>query len=297
MLRIADQIAALNEGQLNEGNRRETAAFSEFRGQLGITLLLTIVLGLGLAAFSMTRILRLEYLSRERFLEITKARGELKELSARLVETQENERRAISRELHDQVGQSLSAVLVELGNLAKAIRGSEDPRPREHIDSIRKLVEECVGVVRNMALLLRPSMLDDFGLVPALEWQAREVSRRTGIRVKVAVEDVSGELPESHRTCIYRIVQEALHNCSRHAEARLVRITVRQQPDKLTLSIQDDGKGFDAQNTRGLGLLGMQERVTYLGGEFDVQSEPGGGALLSVELPLTQQSLAAAPIA
>jgi signal transduction histidine kinase len=292
MLRIADQIAALNEGQLSEGNRRVAAAFSQFRGRLGVTLLLTVALGVALAGFSMKRILRLEYLSHERFLEITQARAELKDLSARLVEIQEDERRAISRELHDQVGQSLSAVLVELGNLSKALHGAEDSRPREHLDSIRKLVEECVGVVRNMALLLRPSMLDDFGLVPALEWQAREVSRRTGLRVKVAVEGVSGDLPESHRTCVYRIVQEALHNCSRHAEASVVRITVRQEPEKLVLWIQDDGKGFDAQHTRGLGLLGMQERVTHLGGEFDIQSAPGEGAWLSVALPLARPALA-----
>ena len=292
MLRIADQIAILNEGQLSDGNRRVGAVFSQFRGQLSVTLLLTVLLGLALAGFSVYRILRLEYLARARFWEIAQARTELKELSARLVETQENDRRAISRELHDEVGQSLSAVLVELGILSKAIRGVDDPRPREQVDSIRKLVEECVGVVRNMALLLRPSMLDDLGLVPALQWQAREVSRRTGMRVKVAVEGVSDELPESHRTCVYRIVQEALHNCSRHAEARVVRIAVRQEPDRLVLSIQDDGKGFDTQRTRGLGLLGMQERVAYLGGAFEMQSEPGGGTLLSIVIPFSRQGAA-----
>ena len=112
-----------------------------------------------------------------------------------------------------------------------------------------------------MALLLRPSMLDDLGLVPALQWQAREVSKRSGIWVKVAAESVSEELPEEHKTCIYRIVQEALHNCVQHAGAHNVKVTVRQADAVCMLAIEDDGKGFDAQQEKGMGLLGMQERV------------------------------------
>src|SRR4029079_6909667 len=99
------------------------------------------------------------------------------------------------------------------------------------------------GVVRNMALLLRPSMLDDLGLVPALQWQAREMARLSGIRVKVDASSVSEELPEEHKTCVFRIVQEALHNCTQHAGARNVKITVAQGTSDLHLAIEDDGKG------------------------------------------------------
>jgi signal transduction histidine kinase len=139
-----------------------------------------------------------------------------------------------------------------------------------------------------MALLLRPSMLDDLGLVPALQWQAREVSKRTGVRVKVAAESVSEDLPEEHKTCIYRVVQEALHNCAQHSEARMVRVTVRQEVDRIWLAIQDDGKGFDTQMERGMGLLGIQERVSHLGGTYSVESQPGSGAILGIVLPLSK---------
>ena len=142
-----------------------------------------------------------------------------------------------------------------------------------------------------MALLLRPSMLDDFGLVPALEWQAREVSRNAGIQVNVAAGGVSDSLPEEHKTCIYRVVQEALHNCVQHASARIVKVTVRQEADRILLEIQDDGKGFNAREERGMGLLGMQERVSYLGGSFLVESEPGRGAVVSIALPVPQTQM------
>ncbi len=286
MLRIADQIGAINESQLSAGNRRAAEIFNSLKRRLLITLALTVSLGTLLASFSISRILGLEREAELRFQEIATARAELQRLSASLVAAQENERRSISRELHDEVGQALTAVLVELGNLSAAIRATAEPALNERVEGVKRLVENCVSVVRNMALLLRPSMLDDFGLVPALEWQAREVSKRTGLRVKVAAEQVSEDLPEDYRTCIYRVVQEALHNSSRHAEAQLVRITVRQEPERILITIQDDGKGFDPAHARGLGLIGVAERVHNLGGDFRVESAPGRGALLAIILPL-----------
>ena len=290
MLQIADQIARINESQLNAGRLRVVDTFSQFRRRLIVTIGLTIGLGLLLAAFSMKKILRLENESGLRYQEIAKARAELKQLSARLVEAQENERRSISRELHDEVGQALSGIRVELANLSRTIRAREIDTLDSQVDEIKELVEDAVGVVRNMALLLRPSMLDDLGLVPALQWQAREVSKRTGVRVKLAADGVSEDLPEEHKTCIYRIVQEALHNCVQHAEAGTVRVSVRQEADRILLNIQDDGKGFNAQQDRGLGLLGMHERVSYLGGTFSVESEPGHGAMVCIVLPLAKSS-------
>jgi len=141
-------------------------------------------------------------------------------------------------------------------------------------------------VVRNMSLLLRPSMLDDLGLVPALQWQAREVWKRSGVWVEVDAETVPEELPEEHRTCIYRIVQEALHNCVQHAEAHHVKITVKREKAGLRLAIEDDGKGFRPNREKGMGLLGMQERVTHLGGQFAIESAPASGTVLRVALPL-----------
>jgi signal transduction histidine kinase len=290
MLAIADQIANINEQQLNAGNDQVVGLLLKFQARLVITLVAALALGLGLAAFSMFRILRLEAQVHTRYEEGAEARSELKDLSARLVQAQEMERRALSRELHDEVGQSLSAVLIELRNLSIGLATKSKEHLSEHIETIKHLVEGMIRIVRNMALLLRPSMLDDLGLVPALKWQAREVSKRTSMDVSVAAEFVSDDFPDEYKTCIYRVVQEALHNVSNHAHAGTVRIRVQQEPDRLTLSIQDDGQGFDTKQVKGLGLLGIHERVTRLGGKCTVHSAPGRGTVLAVELPLASRT-------
>ena len=288
MLGLSDQIRAINEAQLNAGRARVEATFSQFRRRLTLILGLTIGLGLLLAASSMRRILGLENQTAANLGEIVRARGDLQALSARLVEAQEEERRSISRELHDEVGQALTGVLVEMANLSTLIREGKLEAMTEKAAGIKHEVENSIGVVRNMALLLRPSMLDDLGLIAALEWQAREVSKRSALLVKVSADQVSESLPEEHKTCIYRIVQEALHNCAQHASARHVEVAVRQEPDRLRLSIHDDGRGFDARRQRGMGLLGIEERVSHLGGSFTVDSTPGSGTSIEVVLPLSQ---------
>jgi signal transduction histidine kinase len=225
--------------------------------------------------------LKLEAEVQQRLTESVRSQASLQELSARLVRAQEDERRALSRELHDEVAQAFSAVLMEAENLLDL-----DPAPkvRAHLDSIRGVAENGMNEIRNMALLLRPSMLDDFGLLPALEWQAREIGKRTGLRIQVASE-LSGELPEEHKTCVYRVVQEALNNCARHAQASAVEVSVCSEAGQILVTVQDDGSGFDPQRVRGLGLLGMEERARHLGGTFHIDSKPGRGTLLSVTLP------------
>lgn len=288
MLELVDRIDQISTRQLHAGDEALDAAFRSLRLRLIVMLGVTLGVGVLLAAFTIRRTLHLEKELQKRYEEGVRARRELGDLSARLVSAQEEERRAISRELHDEVGQSLSALLMEAGNAGNAAArvpdGSVDVR--RHVESIKKLAEASVNVIRNMTLLLRPSMLDDFGLVPALEWQAREVSKRTGLRVHVTAEEAAGELPDQLRTCIYRVVQEALHNCARHSQARSVRVIVRQEGHKIFLSVEDDGHGFDAGRVRGLGLVGMEERVTHLGGAFEVRSRPGAGTKVEVELPL-----------
>jgi signal transduction histidine kinase len=285
MLAIAGQIDRLNEQQLDAGNQQVVSLLLSFQTRLLLTLMVALGLGLGLALFTMRKIFKLEDQARLQYLEVEEARTQLKDLSARLVKAQEDERRSLSRELHDEVGQALSAVLVELRNLSTGIAVRSEEQSRRHVETIKGLLEGTVRVVRNMALLLRPSMLDDLGLIPALKWQARESSKSTSMDVTVAAELDSDELPDEYKTCIYRVVQEALHNCARHARANSVRIRVEQQQDRLLLSIRDDGKGFDALHNKGLGLLGIQERVTRLGGTCQVQSQPGSGTTLSLELP------------
>jgi signal transduction histidine kinase len=129
-------------------------------------------------------------------------------------------------------------------------------------------------------------MLDDLGLMAALEWQAREVGHRAGLDVQVHAEDSAGDLPDAYRTCIYRVAQEALQNCARHAGARHVRVGLERAAGAVILRVEDDGKGFFPGRTRGLGFLGMEERAAHLQGRVRVQSQPGHGTLVTAEIPL-----------
>jgi signal transduction histidine kinase len=289
MLEIAGRIADLNEQQMNAGNERVGELLVRFQTRLSLTLLIALAIGLGLAIFSTRHILRIEAGAQLRYEETAEARQQLTNLSAKLVQAQEAERRALSIELHDEVGQALSAVLVELKNLSIRLDAQSPAASRASVETIKGLVEGTVRVVRNMALLLRPSMLDDLGLIPALRWQAREMSKRTSMDVSVATELTEDGLPDRYKTCLYRVVQEALHNCERHSHATTVRIRVHRGTDRLTLRIQDDGVGFNVRQVKGLGLLGMEERVARLGGAFEIDSEPGGGAILTVQLPLAAE--------
>ena len=285
LLALIDRIDRINQLELASADAQLNSAFESLRWRTLLKIAVTMSVGIGLAAFTARRTLLMEAELQQRYEEGMRARQELQELSARLLSAQEEERRNISRELHDEVGQSLSALLMEAGNAAARV-SPDSTEVRRHVESIKRLAEASVQVIRNMSLLLRPSMLDDLGLVPALEWQAREVSKRTGIRVQVAAADSTGELPDALKTCIYRVVQEALHNCARHAQARSVRVVVRQEDSRIVLSVEDDGRGFDARRVRGLGLVGMEERVRHLGGAFHVRSTPGAGTKVDVELPL-----------
>jgi len=285
VLRLAAKISAVNEKELAQGDRKLEAVYQGHRRRLLRIGTATVILGVVVAFLVAWEILWLEREERRRYGELQRAQTDMKRLSAKLVKVQEEERRAISRELHDEVGQSLAALLMEVGNM-----GASPPAERgtfqAHVESIKKLAETSVKAVRNMALLLRPSMLDDLGLVPALEWQAREVAKRTGIEVEVNAGDAAEQLPDEQKTCIYRVVQEALNNCARHAGAHLVHIDLERKAAGVALTVRDDGKGFDPSRTRGMGLLGMEERVKDLGGSFRVESGAGHGTLLRIDLPL-----------
>lgn len=287
-LAIAKELSAVNDDELKETERRIAEVFAQFRRRLFMVATIAFGFGLILAGTTIIYAGQLEERVKQKYEESLKAQQELKELSKRLVEAEERERRAISRELHDEVGQSLSALLVDVENLAEISHG--ESAFRQGLQKIKALAENCVNEVRNMSLLLRPSMLDDLGLAAALDWQGREVSKRTGILVHTVEENVSDNLPEEHKICIYRIVQEALNNCSKHAYAKSVRVVVRQEMNYLRVSIEDDGKGFDARRVRGLGLVGMNERVSQLGGVLQVDSDPTRGTRLRIDLPLPSAS-------
>jgi signal transduction histidine kinase len=284
MLRIADQIASINESGLNRAEERLAASAENLRWSLLVTFGIALAGGIVLAVASAGLTLRLEREVERRLGETLQARSDLQALSAKLVRAQEDERRTLARELHDEVGQSLSAIMMEAAGAEAAADPSRSMR------AIASMAGATLNVVRDLALLLRPSMLDDFGLVPALNWQAREMSKRTGLNVRINADEISGDLPEEHKTCIYRVVQEALNNSARHAGARNVQVIVKNEGARVVFSVQDDGSGFDKRFVRGLGLLGMEERVRRLGGELRIDSRIGRGTTISAELPLPEMS-------
>jgi signal transduction histidine kinase len=285
VLEIDTNVQNVEARQLADTESEIQRQFEDLGRRLSLVLWIALCFAILLATACIFYIFRIERQNRRRYQEIVDGRKALEQLSARLVAAQETERRSISRELHDEVGQTLGAVLVDAANLANRIP-PEDSVSHRYLDNIRSLADASVNAIRNIALLLRPSMLDDLGLIPALEWQAREVSRRSGIKVKVTAENVTDSLPDALRTCIYRVVQETLHNVSRHSGAKSALVCVQQTADTITLTVKDDGGGFDASQTRGLGLLGMEERVKQLGGRLEIESQPGHGTTLRATLQL-----------
>jgi signal transduction histidine kinase len=197
-----------------------------------------------------------------------------------LVEGQEMERKRVARELHDETGQALTSILLGLKGLEQQV--GEGP-----VSQIRELVSAALEDVRRLAAELRPSVLDDFGLEPALERLATTVGERAGIEVHVNVAPLSS-LPAEYSTALYRIVQESLTNIVKHAEAHVVSVVVTRTSSSVRVLIEDDGKGFDTADVRegALGLVGMRERVLLFGGRFDIQSGLGSGTGIVVELPL-----------
>jgi signal transduction histidine kinase len=246
----------------------------------------TIVLGLLLAVFSLWRIMRLERESDDRFRQVEHAKAELQALSGKLVDAQEVERRKLSRELHDEIGQGLWAMVLGLGNAMGALDHQQFDEVREQLGDVRRSADAMVRTVRNLALLLRPSVLDDLGLIPAVKWLAREVARTSELHVDVLSVGVQDNLLEEYRTCVFRLVQEALRNCQRHAAATKAAVRIEQRDATLHLTVSDDGGGFEPSEERGLGVLGMEERVAHLGGSFRMRSAPGAGTVIDVQLPI-----------
>jgi signal transduction histidine kinase len=279
---LAKEIALRDEREIAELDRNLQTNNLDFQRQMVYGSILALIVGFAVSILSIRRIQRLEREAELRFEEAEQARQQLRDLSGQLVTAQEDERRKLSRELHDQLGQTMSALVTELGRLEHD--GSLNEPLKERASAARQLAEENVRSIRDTALLLRPSMLDDLGLVPALRWQAREVRRRSDLKVRVLTEDELEGLPDAYSTCIFRVVQEALHNCVKHAKANEAKVILRRTPEGLLVSVQDDGTGFNPAE-RGMGLLGMEERITRLGGKLRIESQPGHGTVLSMLFP------------
>lgn len=252
-----------------------------------ITILALIgLLGAGAGGAALFRMSEVEKTNQQAHGKVTKAQEDLKNLSRQLVSAQEEERKALSRELHDEIGQSLTALKFELANTEKIAR-SEGSAVTVHLQAIREIADQTLRASKNISLGLRPPMLDDLGLLSALNWFTTEFSRRTGISVEMTADGEVGRLNEAHRTCVFRVVQESLTNCARHARAKSVTIQLDSNEEVLTLTVADDGAGFEPglRMGTGLGLLSMQERAAELGGTFTIGSHPGSGTKVQIMIP------------
>jgi two-component system, NarL family, sensor histidine kinase UhpB len=232
----------------------------------------------------------IDKLSRSFNLLLERIEEERRRSGTLAMRAQEEERRRLARDLHDEVNQALTAILLRLEALAQ---DSPDARVEE-VKELKRLVNQAMDELLNLARQLRPSALDDHGLMPAVEAQLKRFSARTGIEVTLNSEGDPDGLPDDVQTAVYRILQEALANIGRHAGATAVAVDVEAEGKRLELRIRDDGEGFDpAAMTRraggnghgaGLGLSGMAERARLAGGELDVLSAPGGGTTVTLRI-------------
>jgi two-component system sensor histidine kinase UhpB len=208
-----------------------------------------------------------------------------REALRRIVDAQELERRRLARELHDETGQALSSILLGLKALEEKVESDE---ARRAVSDVRKLVVATLHDVRRLAVELRPKVLDDFGLVPALERLTEAFGTQTGIGVRFESGLSAERLPAEMETALYRIVQESLTNIVKHSHARNVSVVLIRKPGAVAAVIEDDGQGFDPASVRdgGFGLDGMRERVGLLDGRFQIESVAGAGATLVAEVPL-----------
>jgi signal transduction histidine kinase len=282
IIRISDQIRDLNRVASEKQQAELRQIYAVVRRRVWEASAEVLVIGLAVAFFVTRHVARLE----RRILENTRS---LQQLSSKLVGAQEEERRTIARELHDEIGQELTGVKVELALAERAIEaqtGSANP-----LTEAKAMTERALQTVRDLSQLLHPPMLDDLGLVATLDWFLAGFSRRTGIAARLEQEGADARLVPELEMCLYRIVQEASTNVARHSGATRCRVNLRRVSGRVSLTVEDDGKGFVLENLAsgagraGLGLLGIQERVAGFGGRFRVETAPGRGTRLVADLP------------
>ena len=296
ILQILDRLSELQVLSQQRHEAEISALYDELRNRFLVTGALAILVGLIVAVVATSHVGRLErQIERQRTGE-QRTRHDLERLSARLLTVQEEERRSLSRELHDEVGQALTAIKMDVTIARRGVDALQTAESSARIvswlEDARSIAENTLQSVRDLSQLLHPSMLDDFGLPEALRSYLRTFSQRTGIAAEFIQNGKEQRLPQTAEVCVYRIVQEALTNVVRHSGARNAIVTLSQTDDGLEMTIDDDGHGIDQQisrfgtsSTHGLGVIGMRERVQALGGTFALESRRGGGTRVAVRLP------------
>lgn len=284
---VSEEVQSLNRSAFIKQQSDHADIHRARQSQVWWRLGLSLVAGFGVALVATLYAGLLEGRLRRQRVRDMQMTNDLQRLSARLVSAQEEERRAIARELHDEVGQALTAMKVELAVAQRAAqtRGGAIPA----LDNVRTIADGVLHTVRDLSRLLHPAVLDDLGLPAALDSHLRGFSKRHDIPATLLHDGMDRRLAPEVEAAIYRVVQEALTNVSKHARATSCRVELRRRGDRVSVTISDDGIGFDlgaGGAARGLGLVGMRERVSRLGGTIDIDSAFGSGTRISVDLPI-----------
>ncbi len=289
---IVRQVQQLNRSRFQRQQRETAAVYTRAQSRVAVSGGLATLLSLLVGAVVFVHISGLERQVRAELAANAEITADLHRLSARVVRAQEDERRLIARELHDEVGQALTAVKMQLAVVGRAVGDSQ----RRGLDEARSIVDAALQSARNLSRLLHPPMLDDIGLAAAVEWYLRGFSERTGVAITFEHAGTEQRAAPEIETCLFRVVQEATTNVARHADAASCRVYLQRLPDSVVLTIEDDGRGFEPSAHRpgeqdGLGLLGIQERISGFRGLFRLDSGPGRGTRITVELPALDAAL------
>ncbi len=289
VIRITDEAQTLNRTAFVQQQSEIAAVYRSTQRGLWESFGVAVLVSLGIAWLAATYVGRLEdKIHAQRVKEADNAR-DLQRLSMKLITAQEEERRSIARELHDEVGQALTAIKVELAVAQRAIAAAG--APASTLDDARSIAEGVLHTVRDLSHLLHPALLDDLGLVAAVNSYVNGFGKRHNLRVDLLHERMDDRLQPETEATAFRIIQEAMTNIAKHARARSCRVYLQRLMNTILVTVEDDGIGFgvgmadrtDAE--RGLGLIGIRERVARLGGTLRVESAPGKGTRLTVELP------------
>ena len=289
VLTLLDNLKQLQRASLLQHDADVERLYAEARSRFVWIVGGALVLGLGAAWFAAWLIAGLEReINRQRQAEM-QSRHDLERLSARLVDAQEQERRNLARELHDEVGQALTAIKMSVG-VALRTPGTH-PRAHSALEEARSVADTTLQGVRDLSQLLHPSMLDDFGLPETVAAYLRSFSKRTGIRAQFSHEGGNDRMPPDVEVGLYRIVQEALTNVARHSGALWCSVSLCQGANEVELIVEDGGRGITPESNgadarRGLGLMGMRERAQTLNGRFVLTNRPEGGTRIVVTLPV-----------
>lgn len=292
---IVRQVQQLNRSRFQHQQRETAAVYTRAQSRVAATGGLATLLSVLVGTVVFVHISRLERQVRAELAANAEITADLHRLSVRVVRAQEDERRLIARELHDEVGQALTAVKMQLALVGRAVGDSQ----RRGLDEARSIVDAALQSARNLSRLLHPPMLDDIGLAAAVDWYLRGFSERTGVVTTFEHAGTEQRAAPEIETCLFRVVQEATTNVARHADAASCRVYLQRLPDSIALTIEDDGRGFEPAHRsgerEGLGLLGIQERVAGFRGLFRLDSGPGRGTRITVELPALDSAAPRAP--